>query len=335
MKIIKNPNITSSVVKDGVFQNIEETPQMAEEASVFKILKKQFSKPKNVQPSSEIPIVKTDLINLAFEKPTIVWFGHSSYLIRYRKINILVDPVFCGYASPFPFMIKSFAGANNYGVEDMPIIDYHIQTHNHYDHLDKKSLKSLAAKTKNYIVPKGVKKDLLSYGISSEKITELDWGERAEISSEFQITATPARHFSGRGLKRNASLWSSYVLEMFGYRFFLGGDSGFGNHFQQIGDAFGQFDLAILECGQYGEYWPHIHTFPKELLKIAETLQAKYILPVHWAKFALAHHPWKEPIERLLKATENSEIQLATPRVGEPLVLGENYPTTKWWENLD
>lgn len=334
MKITKNPTITSSLVKDGVFQNIEETPQMAEEASVFKILKKQFSRPKSIKPSSEIPVVKTDLNKLPAHHPTIVWFGHSSYLIRYRKINILVDPVFCGYASPFSFMIKAFAGANHYGVEEMPSIDYLIQTHNHYDHLDKKTLKKLAAKTKNCIVPKGVKKDLLSCGISSEKITELDWGECAEISSEFQITATPARHFSGRGLKRNTSLWSSYVLEIFGYRLFLGGDSGFGNHFQEIGHAFGKFDLAILECGQYDEYWPNIHSFPEELLKIAEILQPKCILPVHWAKFALAHHPWKEPIERLIKAPKISKIQLATPQIGEPVVLGEHYPTSKWWEDL-
>ncbi len=332
MKISINSKIPSSTIENGVYQNLEKTPMMTDDASYVKIFRKQFKAPKSVSPQDKIPSVTTDLKNFYSEKPAVIWFGHSSYLIHCRGINILVDPVFCGYASPFPFMMKAFEGANTYGVEEMPTIDFHLQTHNHYDHLDKKSIKALRSKTNQYLVPKGVKKDMLNAKIAEEKITELDWGSHLEISEEIKITATPARHFSGRGLKRNTSLWSSYILELFGYKIFIGGDSGYGKHFKEIGNAFEKFDLAILECGQYGEYWPLIHTQPEEIIEVTNDLNAEVILPVHWAKFKLAYHPWQEPIERLLKVGINKKI--ATPQIGEPLILEEKLPQTQWWKDI-
>ena len=147
------------------------------------------------------------------------------------------------------------------------------------------------------------------------------------------MTATPARHFSGRGLKRAQSLWSSFVLQTPRHKFYLGGDSGWDEHFKEIGKRFGPFDLAILECGQYHPYWKHIHMMPEEVAEAAEQLSAKCLLPVHWAKFSLSLHPWDEPIQRLLKAASGKPFRVLTPMIGQTVILhsDEDYGQV-WWD---
>ncbi len=331
MRKTKNPNIPSATQIAGVFQNIEDTPQLSEDGSYTKILKESFKRPKEANPSVKIPHIITNLQALRTEKPTFVWFGHSSYLLSCKGFNLLLDPVFSGSASPFSFMMKAYEGSDVYKAEDMPNIDLHLQSHNHYDHLDKDSVKKLAYKTAAYVVPQKVDEDLKRWGVTPEKITVLDWGETIEISKDIKITATPARHFSGRGLKRNTSLWASYVLEFYGMKIFVGGDSGFGNHFETIANEFAPFDVAILECGQYGKYWPYIHTQPEETLQVAEILKAEVLIPVHYSKFTLANHPWNESVSRLSKASETSTVKLITPKIGEVVTLKEDFPVEKWW----
>ncbi|MDF3076686.1 MAG: outer membrane protein RomA [Sphingobacteriaceae bacterium] len=315
-----------------LFNNLSPTPQFGEGYGMFDAIKTIFNRPKTLKPGAEIPSVKTDLKSYYSKSPSVIWFGHSSYLIHADGINILVDPVLSGHAAPFSFQFKAFNGADVYKVADMPNIDCLILTHNHYDHLDRGALKLLTEKTKAFVMPSQVSKSLKGLNIPKEKITELNWWESAELSPEIKITATPARHFSGRGLKRNGSLWSSYVLEIKGYKLFLGGDSGYDTHFKEIGDKFGPFDLALLECGQYNVLWPYIHSMPEELITEAQELKAKVVMPVHWGKFALSNHPWNEPAERFVTAAEEAGIAYTTPRIGEPVVLDENYPTERWWQ---
>lgn len=334
MKITKNPNIPSSKEQGGAFQNIEETPKFSKDGSYYKAMTESFKKPKTANPAAPIPHTITDLQQLHTEKPTFIWFGHSSYLLSCKGFNLLMDPVFSGSAAPMSFMIKAYEGADVYKTEHMPNIDLHLQSHNHYDHLDKDSVKKLATKTSAYVVPKKVDEDLKRWGIASEKITVLDWGETIQFSEHIKITSTPARHFSGRGLKANTSLWSSYVLEFYGMKIFVGGDSGFGNHFETIASEFAPFDVAILECGQYGKYWPYIHTLPEETLKVSQLLQAKVTIPVHWAKFTLANHPWTEPIDRLLKAANGTNANIITPKIGEVVTLLEDFPKERWWTEI-
>ncbi|MFI2742210.1 MBL fold metallo-hydrolase [Zhouia sp. PK063] len=334
MEKTKLDDVPSSIYNNGTFENLECTPQLADDASYIKLIQKQFSKPAAVKPSAPIPHVITDLKSLYSETPVMVWFGHSSYLLSCKGFNLLLDPVFSGSASPFSFMIKAYEGADVYKAEHMPHIDLHLQSHNHYDHLDKKTVKALAQQTKAYVVPRNVDSDLTSWGVAADKITTLDWGEQLKISEDIQITATPARHFAGRGLKRNTSLWSSYVLDFYGMRIFVGGDSGYGTHFKEIGNHFGPFDVAILECGQYGVDWPYIHTLPEETLQVALDIKAKKIIPVHWAKFTLALHPWNEPVERLLTAAKATDIPVITPRIGEVLDLKEGQPGISWWQGF-
>ena len=341
-RIQQSPNY----VKDH-FQNGTPTDVTLKGVSLFSMLRDYRNRPLTTKPNHPVPTVRTDLRNLPSEMPAIVWFGHSSYLIKIKGFTILVDPVFSGNASPVSFFAKAFPGADAYGVEDLPEIDMVLLTHDHYDHLDYKTILQLTPTAKHFYTSLGVGAHLESWGIAAEKITELDWWETATISEQraanpesqrlavggATLTATPARHFSGRGTKRGGTLWSSFVLKIAGYTLFLGGDSGYEAHFKKIGDLYGPFDLAILEAGQYGKNWPFIHMLPEQTVQAAKDLRAKVLLPVHWAKFTLALHPWNEPIQRVVKAAAGTGLTLATPMIGEPVILGAPLPQTSWWEH--
>lgn len=318
--------------KNGIFQNLVNTPVMAPNASYFKVLKEAFNRPKGIRPLHALPSVKTNLKTLQSDLPVVIWFGHSSYLIHCRGINILVDPVFSGHASPLPFMIKAFAGSDIYTLDDLPEIDMVIITHNHYDHLDKKTIKTLSNKPATFYTSLGVGICLEKFGVQSNRITEMDWWQSVIATDDIRITATPARHFSGRAIKRGGSLWSSFVLQLFNYTIYLGGDSGYGDHFKNIGAQCGPFDLAILECGQYNTSWPFIHMMPEEAVQASIDLKASVFMPVHWGKFALANHVWNEPVKRASKAAVALGVQITTPLIGEPVIVGQHYPDRTWWD---
>ena len=323
---------SSANYSEGVFQNVEPTEVMRKGASSVKMLKDFLNKPATTVPTQALPSVQTDLTLLPGDVPTIVWFGHSSYLIKSKELAILVDPVFSGHASPISIFGKEFPGTNVYGVNEMPNIDVLVLTHDHYDHLDYETIKQLHPKVKKVIAPLGVDAHLEHWGVPVEKITSLNWWEDVLVGDSVKLTATPARHFSGRGFARGKTLWSAFVLNIHGYSIFIGGDSGYDSQFKKIGEKYGPFDIALLECGQYGEDWPSIHMLPEEVPLAAKDLGAKVLMPVHWAKFALAYHAWNEPIERLLQQAEQHQVRVVTPKIGEPLLVGENMPTEKWWQ---
>ncbi|MBK0401535.1 MBL fold metallo-hydrolase [Adhaeribacter sp. BT258] len=327
-RIQKSPNY-----KDGAFRNLSETPVQAEEATFFGMLYDFFNKSKNNRPAASIPTVKSDLKTFSTQKPSIFWFGHSSYLLKTNGRNILVDPVFSGHASPFSFMVTAFEGANNYAASDLPEIDMLIISHDHYDHLDYETITAIKDKVKHFYVPLGVGAHLENWGIAENKITELDWWE-ATTFENLKLTATPARHFSGRGLARGKSLWASYVLETPSHKIYIGGDSGYDAHFKAIGEKFGPLDIAILETGQYNKNWPYIHMMPEQTVQAAQDLQAKVLLPVHLGKFALALHDWDEPLQRVVKAAAEKQVKITTPMIGEPVILDETYPASRWWEKV-
>lgn len=316
--------------KNNSFQNLSKTNAMAEDASFFKTMREFMHKPKSIKPFEALPSVNTNLKTLSASKPSIVWFGHSSYFIQVDAKTILVDPVFSGNAAPISFMIKAFKGADIYSVDDFPKIDILLITHDHYDHLDYKTVKLLKNKVNKVVCSLGVGSHIEHWGFEKKKIHELDWWENFSEDS-ISLTAMPGRHFSGRGLKRGQSLWSSFVLKTKTHNLFLGGDSGYDSHFKTIGDKFGPFDIAILECGQYNKAWPHIHMMPEETAQACKDLKSDILLPVHWAKFSLAMHPWNESINRVLKKADELKITVATPMIGETVWLGEKLPMTKWW----
>ena len=325
----KSPNY-----KNGAFRNLENTPNLAEGVSMSDMLWSfLFKKTPRQVPAAPLPSVTTDLHGLPSDTDALVWFGHSSYFMQVDGRKFLVDPVFSDHASPVSFTTKSFPGTSVYHVPDMPDIDYLVITHDHWDHLDYRTVKALQPKVGHVICPLGVGAHLERWGYPPEKITELDWHESVPLADGFSLRATPARHFSGRGFKRNGTLWASYVLNTPTQRLFLGGDSGYGKHFEQIGRQYGPFDLAILENGQYNAYWLYIHTLPEQTLLAAEDLGAKRIMPVHNSKFSLAMHAWDEPMRELDSTNTGAGLPLLTPRIGEPLYLKDTTQTfDRWWE---
>ncbi len=322
----------SANYRNGAFQNLSPTPMKPEGISYWKMMREFFRKHPETAPPTRLPFVKTDLKELNAAEPVLVWFGHSSYLLRIGERNFLVDPVFSGNAAPLSFMVKAFPGSNEYTTDDMPFIDHLILTHDHYDHLDFKTIRELRGRVGSIYCSLGVGAHLVYWGVDPAIITEMDWWDVAIPGENFQLTAAPARHFSGRGIKRAQSLWSSFILRSPSHTIYLGGDSGYDTHFNEIGDRFGPFDIAILESGQYNNMWPLIHMMPEETLQAAADLQAKALMPVHWGKFRLGMHPWNEPVKRILKKAEEYKLQVAIPRIGEPLLINGNYPVNHWWE---
>lgn len=324
---------TSPNYREGSFQNLTPTSVMAEDASYVTMMREFFFTKNQRYPDKTLPVIKTNLNTLSAEQTSIIWFGHSSYLIQVHGKALLIDPVFSERASPVQSIgSKRFEVSHLYTVDDIPPVDAIIITHDHYDHLDHQTIKALAKKTKHFYTPLGVGEHLEHWGVDSNIITELDWWQHTYIDESIQLTCTPARHFSGRGLKRNQTLWCSYVLTTPTEKLFLGGDSGYDNTFQEIGSKFGPFDIAVLEAGQYDPKWPNIHMAPEETVQAALDLNTSVLLPVHWGKFTLAMHAWNDPIDRVVAAAKQKQVTLTTPQIGEPVVANTNYPNSKWWQ---
>jgi len=319
----------------GSFQNREPTPALTEGAGFFKVMGDFFFRgSRHKRPSAPLPSMKTDLISLDPRENILVWYGHSSYFFQTEGRKFLVDPVFSRNASPLSFTTKSFTGTDIAHPENFPFLDFLFLTHDHWDHLDYQTLLALKPKIGKIFTGLGTGAHLRSWGFENDRIHEMDWDETMVTDDGFQITAVTARHFSGRGLKRNGTLWVSFVLETPARKIFIGGDSGYGTHFAAIGRRFGPFDLAVLEDGQYDPNWKYIHMSPEETIQAAIDLQAKKMLPVHWARFSLSAHAWNEPILRLLKEAGLKNVKVLHPQIGEKVNLDADQAFSSWWEGI-
>jgi L-ascorbate metabolism protein UlaG (beta-lactamase superfamily) len=314
LKIIKNsPNY-----KDGHFQNEVPTTVMTGNKSGLKTMWEFLTeKRKDLAPAQSVPAVKTDLNSLPEDKDLIIWFGHSSYLLQVNGTKILVDPVLI-QGSPVKFINKPYLGTDIYKPQDMPNVDFLIISHDHWDHLDYFTVKELKSKVKNIVVPLGVGENFEYWNFPLNKITELDWYKNAEING-IKFYCLPARHFSGRSLFRNKTLWASFVVEFSnGKTVYIGGDSGYGPHFKFIGKKFSNIDLAILENGQYNQDWNQIHTMPEELVIEMQELNAKKYVTVHHLKYTLSKHSWDEPLKVEQQSAKASNKELLVLTIGKP-----------------
>lgn len=322
--------------KNGAFQNQSFTPSFTDGASFSKVFYNFFfSKKERNKPAVPLPSVKTNLLQLNKSENVLVWMGHSSYFIQVDGKTILVDPVLSGHASPFSFTTRSFPGSDIYTADDIPEIDFLFISHDHWDHLDYKTITQLKPKIKNIITGLGTAAHLERWGFSKSIIIEKNWYESAGLADGFSVTVLPGRHFSGRTFTRNKAVWVSFALQTPSQKIYLGGDSGYDIHFKEIGKNYGPFDLAILECGQYNRYWKHIHMMPEETVEAAIDLGAQKLLPVHWGKFALSLHSWDEPINRVTAAAEAARLPLATPMIGQKMNLTDSrqqFP--RWWNGI-
>lgn len=303
------------------FVNEEETEFMTGKKSTLTVWREfMFNKKKNTVPDTALHAIKTDLKKLPNDKDWLVWFGHSSYLVNLSGKKILVDPVFYK-GSPVKFANKMFKGTDIYKPVDMPDIDVLVITHDHWDHLDYETVTELEPRVKKIVTALGVGSHLEYWRYPLEKIVELDWWQDYVFGDSSRITATPARHFSGRDLNKNKTFWASFVYESPKRTIWIGGDGGYGKHYAKIGAKFPNIDLGILENGQYNPDWAQVHTMPQYLGKEMTELGAKRYLTVHHSKFCLSKHPYYEPLQNAKKAAKESGKPLFMPIIGEVVYL--------------
>lgn len=321
--------------RDGEFKNLIDTPMFSEGNNFLTVnLKSLFTISERKTPDAPLPVVRTDLKSLPSNRDIAIWLGHSGYFIQVSGKRILIDPVFSTRASPVPFGGKAFAGTTPYHVEDIPDLDYLIITHDHYDHLDYPTIMALKNKVRLVVTGLGVGQDFIRWGYRENQLHELDWGESYHESG-VTLHAIPARHYSGRAFERNQTLWTGYVIETPSLRMLFSGDSGYGPHYKEIANRFGGFDMVALDMGQYDPLWPYIHMTPEEASRAAEELNAKTLIPAHVARFALARHPWDDPFKRISRASQDKKYTLLTPRIGEPIEIGNTEQRFSiWWKEL-
>ena len=302
-----------------------------EKPSMLEWLASVLHPPEGKHPREPLPTKQLD--HSALIEGSITWLGHSSLLVRTAAKTLLFDPAF-NRASPVFFAGKPFAMSNPPKAADLPPIDAVLISHDHYDHLDYRSISELHGRVGHFFVPLGVKAHLQRWGVAGNKITELGWYESAQFG-EIRLTLTPSRHFSGRKLtNRNSSLWGSWVVKAPDMARFFSGDSGYDPEFAKIGEQFGPFDIACIENGAYDQRWAEIHMLPEQGVQTALDLRARIALPMHWGKFDLAYHSWKEPIERFTRAAREKKLPVATPRIGQSFSL-EQIPQEAWWEQVN
>ncbi len=313
----------STNYRDGSFKNQHETVLMTSQQNrLVAMWNFLFKKVEGLRPDQPIRATKVDLHHLNRNEEVLVWFGHSSYFIQTGGKRFLVDPVL-HIASPVSFVNKPFKGADLYKAEDMPDVDYLVITHDHWDHLDYHTVKELKDRIGKVICPLGVGEHFEYWRFAKDRLVELDWNEKADLNAGFTMHCLPARHFSGRGLTPNQSLWASFLLEAPQETIFIGGDGGYDTHFSKIGQQFPNIDLAILENGQYNEEWKHIHLMPQYMAQAVKDLKAKRVLTVHHSKYALARHRWDEPIKNAENMASHDSLNVLMPAIGEVLQLSK------------
>ena len=337
-QVQKEQYITSPQYTDGKFSNIGGVDSKLGFNDILKTMKGYFVPQPNTIPDKNITVEEIDSTDIAnYTGATrLIWFGHSTFLVQTKGKNILIDPMFGKVPAPNPML-----GTNRFSknlpieIEKLPKIDAIIFSHDHYDHLDYGSVLLLKDKTDKFFTPLGVGSHLMAWGVPETNIFEMDWWDETNYLG-IDLVCTPAQHFSGRGLNdKGNTLWSSWILRTEKENIFFSGDSGYGAHFKGIGEKYGPFDFAMMECGQYNELWKEIHMMPEETAQASLDIKAKQMMPIHWAAFKLAMHPWTEPVERVSIKAKELGVDMITPKIGQPIYLNENSTTSnEWWLNF-
>ena len=328
----------SKYYKDGKFLNNGGVKMEMSLKDSFKAMWILFKSNSKAEPNKNIAVQKIDSITIANynSKTRFIWFGHSTFLLQIKGKNLLIDPMFGNVPAPNPLLgNKRFSNKLPIEIEKLPSIDAVLITHDHYDHLDYEAIQKLKDKVNIFYTPLGIGIHLLKWGVEKERIIELDWWQEIKFD-ELTIRCTPAQHFSGRGISdREKTLWCSWIIQSDDDNLFFSGDSGYASHFKEIGDQYGPFDFAFMECGQYNNLWPLVHMLPEETAQAGLDIKAKKMMPIHWGAFKLASHSWTDPVERISKKAKELNVDLVIPKIGEIIEIGLNdseeiYP---WWRN--
>lgn len=292
----------------------------------------------HVSPSSAPEVAKLSARSFDAPPPSglrVTWFGHSSMLIEIDGERVLTDPMWSDRASPISWLGPKRWYPPAVELEQLPKLTAVVISHDHYDHLDYRSVQRLNALGVKFVVPLGVGAHLEYWGVPSERLIELDWWEQARLG-ELTIVCTPARHASGRLLfDKDATLWAGYALLGPRHRAYYSGDTGLFPAMREIGARLGPFDVTMIETGQYHRAWPDWHIGPEQAVRAHELVRGKALLPVHWALLGLAFHGWTEPAERTSLAAREHSVALLTPRPFEPFEpTSPPLPQARWWPTV-
>jgi len=318
-----------------IFQNPERVPDVKMGASTKTFWNYFFNKPVDAVPEKQLPAEPFNSSQWDEQRDLqFAWLGHATFLIKLDNKVILTDPMFSQHTGSFGWLSPKRYSKTITSTKMLPDINVVLITHNHYDHLDEDSIKAISAKTSHFIVPLAVGELLEEWGVSPEKITELDWWEK-KIVDTLTITAAPAKHTSERGmLDKNKTLWASYGIQGKKHNLYLSGDSGWHKGLYEIGKRLGPFDMTFFDIGAYGEQkgWKEVHYTPEEAVKAHQVVRGKLIVPSGWGTFDLALFPWYEPIKRFLMAVKEARTDYLTPKIGEVINYGQEANHTEWWE---
>ena len=320
--------------RGGVFHNLEPASAIRLDNEENRlVLFDLFSNSSVSRPAAPVPLAAPPT-QAGSDALAVTWLGHATALLEIDGYRVLTDPVWAQRCSPSRTVGPQRLHPTPIPLDALPALDAVVISHDHYDHLDMGTARVLAhTQQAPFVVPLGVGAHLRSWGIAPERIVELDWNSHAVIG-ELTLACTPARHFSGRFLSRNNTLWASWAIIGPQHRAFFGGDSGYGQCFAEIGSQHGPFDLTLLPIGAYNKSWPDIHMNPEEAVAVHRDLNGEagrgVMLPIHWATFRLAPHPWAEPAERLLTAAAGAGVDVAIPRPGGRVVPAARTDET-WW----
>ncbi|NZA27238.1 MBL fold metallo-hydrolase [Luteimonas sp. SJ-92] len=324
---------------EGKFRNVAPRPPQGVGFMARLLWDFAFHKPATTVPDA--PPVVLPLTREALEAApdrSLFRLGHSTLLIKLRGGFWITDPVFAERASPLQWMGPKRFHAPPIALEALPPLRGVLLSHDHYDHLDRATVAALAGKTEVFLAPLGVGDRLVAWGVPEAKVRQFDWWQETELDG-LRIIATPAQHFSGRGLfDGDRTLWTSWVVidppageDDHGLRLFFSGDTGYFDGFREIGRRFGPFDVAMLETGAYDLRWTYVHMLPEQTVQAHADLRARVLLPIHNGTFDLAMHAWNDPFERIAALAAERGAALATPRMGERFDLAAPQPTPAWW----
>jgi L-ascorbate metabolism protein UlaG (beta-lactamase superfamily) len=295
-----------------------------------------FNKPSDTRPSGKIPVQRVTREQLqSAPNGTVYRLGHSTVLMKLADAFWITDPMFSDRASPFQFFGPERFHSPPITIAELPSIKGVIISHDHYDHLDQDSIMKLAGKTEYFLTPLGVGDILIDWGVPAAKVRQLDWWQETKVAG-VRLVATPAQHFSGRGLfNRNRTQWASWVIMAPDRRLFFSGDSGYFDGFRKIGATYGPFDMTLLETGAYDANWPGVHMMPEESIQAHIDLQGLSLLPIHNGTFDLSMHSWHDPFDRTVALGEARHISVLTPEMGEPVSIQNTGRGRHWWGSVD
>ncbi|MEV4813663.1 MBL fold metallo-hydrolase [Micromonospora avicenniae] len=319
--------------RDGAFRNPPDARPAAAEPARNLVWELLFGKQKR-RPTAAVPLLRPAAPPAppAGRELNVIWYGHASALIEIEGRRVLLDPVWSERCSPSAVIGPRRLHEPPVRLDELPALDAILISHDHYDHLDLPTVRGLlAGQNAPFVVPLGVGAHLDRWGVPEERIVELDWSESHRVG-DLTLTATAAQHFSGRGLRRDGTLWSSWVIAGAQRRAFYTGDSGYFAGYAAIGAEHGPFDVTLMQIGAYDQGWPNIHMYPEEAVEAHLDLRGGLFIPVHWATFNLALHDWAEPVDRLWAEAKARDIRLAVPRPGERVVVDDPPPVDGWWQ---